>query len=901
MFSRSHIQRKKDLWYVLLLAFPLCLILLWVLGTEEADYQEASRSVSKQVELSGIFFSRAISERLAGHFRDLETIAVVVLGTEVSSEWPSSENKTAIRRFLSVHPNVGPVDIWSTAGTRILWSSAKQGSRGLNPPARATSLPGHPDFLFGGYRYSKHAPGEAVNLLYRLRDKHGATLYYIGGLYGVPELVTGGYPDKHLTYTLVDTRDQRVLGTWHGGQVGTPPGEHQSPAVSVNVPGFPLTVVASAPNGLALREYLSAAPHRWLREAIGLILLTLVAWIVFHLLRQRDRHATRLERLAHFNAMLAQVNEIVSSEQDEQHLLQATCECAIRDGHLSVAYVARPDSHGNFMFIASAGATAYLNGLRLSSRPDIPEGQGHAGRAWREATSFYSEMFLNTPALEPWRERARRYGIRSSAALPVLRGGSVWAIFVVLHGEERVFDDDLKFLVEELARNITRGLERLDAGVREQKLASVQKTLLDNAFAGVLMVRDDRVTQANRKAAQMLGYTFPRRLVGQHTRSLFASDEAFERFERQYKTLERQPSVSISALTLASREGGAIVCDIVGGRARHEGQDTVVLTLLDVGERERTREQLQRLNDRLTLATEAAGAGVWEYDPGNDRLVWDTRLFAIYGVSPSDFSGTLEAWRQCVHPDDRAGVQEALQSALAGEGGFDAEFRIARPDGTQRWLGGKAIIVRDVQGGATRVIGVNWDITERHEAESRIQYQALHDPLTSLPNRWALEAELDQAIARARRAETALAIGMLDLDDFKPINDKYGHDAGDRLLVDLSRRLQSALRGADFVARLGGDEFVVVLEDLDKRQSLRQLSAVLDRLHRAVESSFEISPGTHVNVGLSLGLALFPVDGEDGDALLRLADAALYQIKSRKGNRQRWWALAGASDFHAEP
>ena len=664
---------------------------------------------------------------------------------------------------------------------------------------------------------------------------------------------------------------------------------------------FPLAVVASIIHGRALPEYPSAAPHRWLRETIGFALLAAVAGFLFHLLRQRGRNTTRLERLAHFNAMLAQVNEIVASAPDEQRLLQAICDSAIRYGHLSVAYVARPDTDGDFHFIASAGATAYLDGLRLSSRPDIPEGQGHAGRAWRETTAFYSEMFQNTPALAVWRERARRYGIKSSAALPVLRGGSVWAIFVVLHREERVFDADLKLLVEELARNIARGLERLDAVGREERLASVQKTLLDNTFAGILMLRDDRITQANRKAAQMLGYAFPRELVGQHARSLFASDEAFAPFKRQYTALDKQPSMSLSALTLANREGNAIVCDIVGGRAQHEGHDTVILTLLDVGERERTKEQLQRLNERLTLATEAAEAGVWEYEPGTDHLIWDTRLFASYGISPNDFSGTFEAWRQCVHPDDRVCAQEAFRAALEGERDFDTEFRIVRPDGTQRWLGGKAIFVRDALGRATRVIGVNWDITERHENESRIQYQALHDPLTSLPNRWPLATELDQAIARARRTETTIAIGVLDLDDFKPINDRHGHEAGDQLLVELSHRLKSALRGADFLARLGGDEFVVVLEDLDKRQPLRQLAAVLERLHHAVESAFEISPDMHVDVGLSLGLALFPSDAEDGDALLRLADAALYQIKNRKGSRQQWWALAASSNLPPDP
>ncbi len=184
---------------------------------------------------------------------------------------------------------------------------------------------------------------------------------------------------------------------------------------------------------------------------------------------------------------------------------------------------------------------------------------------------------------------------------------------------------------------------------------------------------------------------------------------------------------------------------------------------------------------------------------------------------------------------------------------------------------------------------------ERLRLESaRLERQLLRDPLTDLPNRLALQQRLAETMARARRNGTRFAVGMIDLDDFKPVNDLWGHAAGDRLLRDLAARLQARLRETDLLARLGGDEFVVVLDNVDDRQPAQSLDVVLDRLHEAVETPFEVAPGQRAEVGMSLGLALYPGDAGEADGLLRLADAALYQAKTHKHDRVHWWQQSAA-------
>ncbi len=177
--------------------------------------------------------------------------------------------------------------------------------------------------------------------------------------------------------------------------------------------------------------------------------------------------------------------------------------------------------------------------------------------------------------------------------------------------------------------------------------------------------------------------------------------------------------------------------------------------------------------------------------------------------------------------------------------------------------------------------------------ESEQAHLARHDALTGLSNRLALEQYLPRAVARARRSGHQLAVGVLDLDDFKPVNDSYGHAAGDRLLQELAQRLQAQLREVDLLARLGGDEFVLVLDDLDGLQPRQQLGSILARMHRAVEQPFDLGGGVRTEVGMSMGLALCPGDGDEADLLLRQADAALYAAKSGKGRRTRWWLLSG--------
>ncbi|MEJ2059410.1 MAG: GGDEF domain-containing protein [Gammaproteobacteria bacterium] len=182
-------------------------------------------------------------------------------------------------------------------------------------------------------------------------------------------------------------------------------------------------------------------------------------------------------------------------------------------------------------------------------------------------------------------------------------------------------------------------------------------------------------------------------------------------------------------------------------------------------------------------------------------------------------------------------------------------------------------------------------------ANRRLARLALTDTLTCLPNRAALDQYLEHALARASREETLLAVCVIDLDDFKPVNDRHGHEMGDRLLGSFAKRLSSLLRKGEYFARLGGDEFVLVLEDL---HGMEQLPAVLKRITAALAEPFELSEDIAITVHASIGVSVYPYI-DSGRDLLRVADQALYRSKEGKVAREQSWVIHSAEIAEQQP
>ncbi|MBX6420449.1 MAG: EAL domain-containing protein [Nevskia sp.] len=226
--------------------------------------------------------------------------------------------------------------------------------------------------------------------------------------------------------------------------------------------------------------------------------------------------------------------------------------------------------------------------------------------------------------------------------------------------------------------------------------------------------------------------------------------------------------------------------------------------------------------------------------------------------------------------------------AASSRGADEREWTYVRKDGKRVPVNIAMTAMRDESGQVNGYLKVAYDITQRKEAETLIRHIAHHDALTGLPNRALLMDRLDMAIHQARRHGQHLAVLMLDLDHFKRINDTLGHLVGDRLLLGLAQRMQSALREVDTLARLGGDEFVVVLTEVERRESV---VPAFDRLMQAITAPLTVD-GHELAVTASIGAALYPEDGDDATALIKNADTAMYQAKAAGRNGVRWFTAS---------
>lgn len=299
--------------------------------------------------------------------------------------------------------------------------------------------------------------------------------------------------------------------------------------------------------------------------------------------------------------------------------------------------------------------------------------------------------------------------------------------------------------------------------------------------------------------------------------------------------------------------------------------------------RSKALRALSSAEARWKLALDATGAGVWDWDLRSGQVVLTPQAQAVLGIDTATANWGAGSVDGPVHPDDAAQVMAALADMLAGRSAdFRVEHRIVRRSGEVAWVLGRAQVVeRDDQGAAVRVVGTVVDIDARKSQEEQVRHQAWHDALTGLANRVLFGDRLEQALLLARRAQTQLAVIYFDLDKFKPVNDTYGHDVGDHLLVEVARRVQGGLRQSDTLARLGGDEFAALLPDC---RSTEDAMTVAQNILELLNQPFVVD-GHALDISGSIGVSLYPDRGADAASLVHNADLAMYRSKQEGRNR----------------
>ncbi|MGI9025701.1 MAG: diguanylate cyclase domain-containing protein [Burkholderiaceae bacterium] len=432
-------------------------------------------------------------------------------------------------------------------------------------------------------------------------------------------------------------------------------------------------------------------------------------------------------------------------------------------------------------------------------------------------------------------------------------------------------------------------VDSLAARIDHERMAFEQNVLVDTAPLGIIVVRDGLIVVCNDASLKLFGYRDKKDLLGRSIRLLIPDKAAWREALDDGREAMRGPVRS--RIVRRKRADGAVIDvkrDIAAVTASH-GETEFIGIYEDINERLAIEEGFRHAVQLQRLVFEAAGEGIAIVTNGvieqANQALSDLLGVPVAKLKNRSFQSMFqdpEGWAEIEKQFERLGNALKLERRVMHSGGNAIWVCV-----TGRRVETPASSTPQSEPTDARSIWIFADLSKHKEREAETWHQANHDVLTGLPNRRFLQDRLDQALALARRDGRRVAVLELDLDGFKEVNDQYGHRFGDAVLEEIARRLPGVIRELDTAGRWGGDEFVLVLKEIDSRDVVEEMvRRVIARVTEPIAYG-----GEQLSVGVSVGIALFPDNGEDVEALILAADLAMYEAKAGGGNTWRFSSL----------
>ncbi|MBN8770571.1 MAG: EAL domain-containing protein [Thiobacillus sp.] len=593
--------------------------------------------------------------------------------------------------------------------------------------------------------------------------------------------------------------------------------------------------------------------------------------------------------------IIAAVNEMLVAERPEHELMARICQELVRDDLFRMAWVGLVNEDGVTVdSVAEAGfENTYLSKVEIRC-DDSPQGQGPTGTAIRLGITAINDDTETNQQFAPWRERALLHGYRSSAATPLRAYGRIIGALTVYSEEPHAFGPEKVILLEKLAADlgVVMGHRAALAALRESEERF--RLLLDASPEAIFGVDSQGIcTFVNPACLDMLGYT-QAEVLGKSIHALihhsYPDGRPYpkEQCHIRSSTLEGKPT-HVDSEVHWRKDGTSFPVEYWSHPMYHNGQLVgAVVNFIDISERKRMEQALRESEERYRLISSVSTDLLYScMQTADGDLIIDwatTSADQVFGYSLDEIMAK-GCWRHLVHPDDFAEFDRNIAYLAPGQRS-ECELRILAKDGAVHYIRAYTLAMEaaDDQAG-NRLYGACQDITERRQAEARIEFLAHHDVLTGLPNRVLLRDRFEQALARAQRSQKLVAMLFLDLDNFKRVNDTLGHVAGDQLLLEAVKRLTHSTRDSDTISRQGGDEFILLLNEIPDMETVERVAADILRL---LAEPVEIN-GHAMNASCSIGIAMYPQDGSDFDSLLQKADTAMYNAKDAGRNTYRFF------------
>jgi diguanylate cyclase (GGDEF)-like protein/PAS domain S-box-containing protein len=739
-----------------------------------------------------------------------------------------------------------------------------------------------------------------------------------------------------------------------------------------------------------------------------------------------------IRHLNQIYAVLAQTNQAIVQCQNEMTLFNEICRIAVNIGGMKMCWIGRPDASGKVFPLSVFGSgQSYLDQLFVSTSPDIPEGQGPFGIAFRESQTVICHNFAKDIRACVWREKAAQYGWRASASIPIVRNGQPYAVLTVYYSDENVFDQEMVDLLNEMGANISFALDRFDLAFKRAE-ADAQVRLYAKVFEHSregITITDGKalIISVNQAFSKLTGYSEeevkgqnPRILAsGRHDDTFYkelwdevnstghwqgeiwnkrkdgtvyaewlsisrildasgnvtnyigifgditerkAAQDAIKEAENKYRTLfegsqdalmtidtetglfgsgnpaalklfglsTQEELVKLNPADLSplyqpdgqnSMTKSREMLDIAFNKGSHYfewmhkrldgyefpttvlltnmeilGNKVVQATVRDITEQKKSEEAILQAQQLQKDIIDFLPDPTFVIDSEGAVLAWNKAIETMSGVKAKDMIG--KGNYEYALPFYKSRRPVLIDFAL-NYNELDAEYyksidwrnenilvaeSVADLPGGKAILWGNASVLRDSKEEVVIAIETLRDVTEQKNAEKQIQKLAYYDPLTGLPNRTLLFEQANEIISDTNYKNEPLTFMFLDLDHFKNINETLGHRVGDKLLIEIGKRLKDCIDVQDQVYRLGGDEFIIMFRNSDAEKAVQ----IANQLLFECTNSFDIDEH-ELTITASIGIAVYPDNGQDFDTLYKCADIAMYFAKQGGRNTCRFF------------
>ncbi|MBV0932753.1 bifunctional diguanylate cyclase/phosphodiesterase [Marinobacterium weihaiense] len=596
-----------------------------------------------------------------------------------------------------------------------------------------------------------------------------------------------------------------------------------------------------------------------------------------HDLRHEQAAQQALQRQSNLYSMLSRVNQLIVHSDSAEDVLASACRIAVEDGQMSFAWIGQCNDQGHIVSaLAHAGDRQMASGVHelfeiFAAHP----GQGLSEQAIAEGRTVVVNDTLSVVTYRPWHSFSRRYRCLSAISMPLLHQGRVFANLTLYADSVGFFTEPLVATLEEMASDIGFALDSLQ---RDQALAAAGQVINSSPY---VLIRWKAVTgwpvEFVSDNVRRWGIE-PEYLQGDsHNFAAMIHEQDRGRVETEVERYLAQGLNSYTQtyrLVLPGNRGVIWLEDRTHVQRDMTGKvQSIEGVLVDITARRQQEMRLQQAAAVLDSTREA----VLITDANKYILQVNPAFRDMFGWSEADLQGRSTAvLRSGLHDDV---FYRDVWHHLNTEGHWQGEIVSRRRHG--ELFPALLSISRLDMDEEVRFVGVYTDLSRLKDSESRLEHLSTHDALTGLPNRKALFRQLEHCSQYNRKYRRLSALLLSDLDNFRAINDSFGHLEGDQLLLEVARRFRSELSDDVELYHLGGDEFAVVLEQIHDEGDAAQVAT---RLMQQLQPLFKLSGGQAVQMSVSFGISLVDQSGSPSQQILQQADAALFRAKEQRGS-----------------